>query len=80
MKRIKKKEFRPILHEKRDLDIVDAIVRAIHERERKGLHGTLVKAHGHTSEPLHALAGELATAGAHRPLMEGEQPREHKHR
>ena len=68
----KKQEFRPIPHKIKDLDIVDTIVRAIHEREQKRLHLTLVKVHGHTSEPLHALVDELETAGADRPLREEE--------
>jgi len=74
LKWFKKQEFRPIPHKIKDLDIVDTIVRAIHEREQKKLHLTLVKVHGHTGEPLHALADELATAGADRPLREEEQP------
>ncbi len=57
-----------------DRDIIEGIVNTIHTREKRNLATTLVKVHGHTGEPLHQLADELATQGADRELQESERP------
>jgi hypothetical protein len=46
----------------------------IYKRGGKGAHTTLVKVHGHTGEPLHAVADAMATEGADRKMEEGERP------
>jgi hypothetical protein len=46
----------------------------IYKRGRKGAHTTLVKVHGHTGEPLHAVADAMATEGDDRKIEDEERP------
>jgi len=70
----RRKDFRPHPSRTKDYDIVQEIVRGIYKRGEKGAHTTLVKVHGHTGEPLHAVADAMATEGADRKMEEGERP------
>ena len=70
----KRKDFRPIMSKVKDRDIIEDIVKRIHKRETHNLSTTMVKVHGHSGEPLHQLADELATQGADRELQKGERP------
>ena len=54
--------------------MVQEIVMGIYKRGRKGAHTTLVKVHGHTGEPLHAVADAMATEGADRKIEDEERP------
>ena len=42
------------------------VVLSLDERGRHGARTTIVKVHGHTGEPLHAVADAMATEGAER--------------
>ena len=70
----RRKDFRPHPSRTKDYDIVQELVMGIYKRGRKGAHTTLVKVHGHTGEPLHALADAMATEGADRKMEDEERP------
>ena len=44
------------------------LVLSLDERGRNGAHTTMVKVHGHTGEPLHAVADAMPTEGADRKM------------
>jgi ribonuclease HI len=59
-----RKDFRPHPKRTKDYDIVQEVVLSLDERGRHGARTTMVKVHGHTGEPLHAVADAMATEGA----------------
>jgi ribonuclease HI len=70
----RRRDFRPHPSRTKDYDIVQEIVMGIYKRGGKGAHTTLVKVHGHTGEPLHAVADAMATEGADRKIEDDERP------
>jgi len=70
----RRKDFRPHPSRTKDYDIVQEIVMRIYKRGRKGAHTTLVKVHGHTGEPLHAVTDAMATEGADKKIEDEERP------
>jgi hypothetical protein len=53
---------------------VQEVVLSLDERGRHGARTTIVKVHGHTGEPLHAVADAMATEGAERKTEVDERP------
>ncbi len=51
----RRKDFRPHTRRTKDFDVVQEIFLSLDERGRNGAHTTMVKVHGHTGEPLHAV-------------------------
>ena len=70
----RRKDFRPHPRKTKDFDIVKKIVESLDERRQNGARTTMVKVHGHTGEPLHAVADAMATEGANRKMEDGERP------
>jgi ribonuclease HI len=73
----RRKDFRPHTRRTKDFDVVQEIFLSLDERGRNGAHTTMVKVHGHTGEPLHAVADAMPTEGADRK-MEVDDTRNHK--
>ena len=57
-------DFRPSPRRIKDLDVVRDIVSLLQRRQEAGKTTTLVKVHGHSGDPLHQLADQLAVIGA----------------
>ena len=70
----RRKDFRPHPRKTKDFDIVREIIASLDERGRNGARTTMVKVHGHTGEPLHAVADAMATEGANRKMEDEERP------
>ena len=70
----RRKDFRPHPRKTKDFDIVREIIESLDERGRNGARTTMVKVHGHTGEPLHAVADTMATEGANRKMEDKERP------
>jgi hypothetical protein len=70
----RRKDFRPHPRKTKDFDIVREIIESLDERGRNGARTTMVKVHGHTGEPLHAVADAMATEGANRKMEDEERP------
>ena len=69
-----RKDFRPHPKRTKDYDIVQEVFLSLDERGRHGARTTMVKVHGHTGEPLHAVADAMATEGADRKMEVDERP------
>jgi hypothetical protein len=69
-----RKDFRPHPRRTKDYDIVQEIVLRLDEMGRHGAQTTMVKVHGHTGEPLDAVADAMATEGADRKMESDERP------
>ena len=69
-----RKDFRPHPRKAKDFDIVREIVWSLDERGRNKARTTIVMVHGHTGEPLHAVADAMATEGADRKMEDEERP------
>ena len=70
----RRKDFRSHPRSTKDYDTVQEIVLRLDERGRHGARTTMVKVHGHTGEPLHAVADAMATEGADRKMEADERP------
>ena len=70
----RRKDFRPHPRKTKDFNIVREIIESLDERGRNGACTTMVKVHGHTGEPLHAVAEALATERANRKMEDEERP------
>jgi len=70
----RRKDFRPHPRRTKDYDIVQEVVLSLDERGRHGARTTIVKVHGHTGEPLHAVADAMPTEGADRKMEVDERP------
>ena len=70
----RRKDFRPHPRKTKDFDIVREIIESLDERGRNGARTTMVKVHGHTGEPLHAVADAMATEGANRKMEDEQRP------
>jgi ribonuclease HI len=70
----RRKDFRPHPRRTKDYDIMQEIVLRLDERGRHRARTTMVKVHGHTGEPLHAVADAMATEGADRKMEADEHP------
>ena len=68
----RRKDFRSHPRSTKDYDTVQEIVLRLDERRRHGARTTMVKVHGHTGEPLHAVADAMATERADRKMEANE--------
>ena len=66
------KDFRPSPRRIKDLDVMRDIVTALLKRQELGFATTFVKVHGHSGDPLHAVADHLAVQGAAHEEEEAE--------
>ncbi|MBL6911070.1 MAG: hypothetical protein ISR34_11690 [Pirellulales bacterium] len=66
------KDFRPSPRKVKDLDVLMDIVASLSQRQENGLSTTFVKVHGHSGDPLHAIADYLAVQGADQDDEEAE--------
>ena len=66
------KDFRPSPRKVKDLDVLMDIIAALLKRQENGSSTTFVKVHGHSGDPLHAMADHLAVQGADQDEDEAE--------
>ena len=67
----RRKDFRQHPRRTKDFDVVQEIVLSLDERGRNGARTTMVTVHGHTGEPLHAVADAMASWQRREPTENG---------
>jgi len=65
-------DFRPSPRRIKDFDVMQDLVSALIHRQENGFTTTFVKVHGHSGDPLHAIADHLAVQGAGQEEEEAE--------
>ena len=74
LRRFRSADFQPLSYQLRDEDVVRAVLAVLRRRMQAGARTVLVKTHGHSSDPLHTQADQLAVQGADRELEDDEAP------